>query len=628
MSEPVLPSKSAWFLLAAIAHVFLVILVSRKEMMAPMAFVGRQEWDPNLQSQIENFTGGTISVSASDIMSAQHLAQMYTNLSVLCSDGWFESSSCDLQITGDGFQDNPKWPHLCDSEVIDEMIEGTMVPRGELPPTYVAKAKLAGVPTANIAIRHPLFDPFYTTDIEKGPISKLEAKIDLLLGETPVEVERLLSPLPIDTRAGRNHHYDFLFRCRPSKLTVTFHMGGVDEANALHRSRVTLTAATKAAFLGMWDVSLDHEEVNVGVYPAVDLPLALVLAVLLAMGPVWDVLASLTTSPVHLLRLQSRRGSFKSHVFNLLDVRGRRQMKPIPLLLENLSLLFMIAGFSVGFLKLFRPHPETFFSEGATQSGIEYILQKYGTQKPLQMLAHLVGESVTNAPILHVFASVFAVARAVMLVAKMSMGVQGIVLALVLSASPMSFFCVVYFLAVLVFAMFARAQLGATFPQYHSVGRAFHTMLFYSLGLGDDVKATENFFQMVEKTAEEAVVIHVLSFVILVILLFNVFTGIAMNCYSLCMDILNEENSIERIEAVMWYRAKVAFGFEHDTEEEIKFLGGKPTGFLFRAMPPLDELIEFEDTEERPRLKEMKADLQAAVNCVEELEDLVKRVRQ
>ena len=133
---------------------------------------------------------------------------------------------------------------------------------------------------------------------------------------------------------------------------------------------------------------------------------------------------------------------------------------------------------------------------------------------------------------------------------------------------------------------------------------------------------------MIEKTAEKAVVIHVLSFVILVILLFNVFTGIAMNCYSLCMDILNEDNSVARIEAVMWYRAKLAFGFEHDTAEEIKFLGGRPTGFLFRAMPPLDELIELEDTVERPRLKEMKADLQTAVTCVEELEDLVKRVRQ
>ncbi|KAH0485331.1 MAG: uncharacterized protein KVP18_003896 [Porospora cf. gigantea A] len=478
---------------------------------------------------------------------------------------------------------------------------------------------------ASISIRHPLFDPFYTTDIETGPINKLEAKLDLLLGETPVEVERLLSPLPIDTRAGRNHHYDFLFRCRPTKLSVTFHMRGVDESNAMHQSRVTLTAASKAAFLGMWEVSLDHKEVNVGGYPTTALVLALALAALLAMGPIWDVLASLSVSPVYLVRLQSRRGSFKSHVFGLLDVRGRRQTKPIPLLLENLSLLLMIAGFSVGLLKLFRPHPETFFSEGVTQSGIEYIFQKYGTQKPLQMLAHLVGESVTNVPVLHVLAAVFAVARAVMLVAHMSMGVQGIVLALVLSASPMAFFCFVYFLAVLVFAMFARAQLGATFPPYHSVGRAFHTMLFYSLGLGDEVDATGN---MIEKTAEKAVVIHVLSFVILVILLFNVFTGIAMNCYSLCMDILNEDNSVARIEAVMWYRAKLAFGFEHDTAEEIKFLGGRPTGFLFRAMPPLDELIELEDTVERPRLKEMKADLQTAVTCVEELEDLVKRVRQ
>lgn len=191
----------------------------------------------------------------------------------------------------------------------------------------------------------------------------------------------------------------------------------------------------------------------------------------------------------------------------------------------------------------------------------------------------------------------------------------------------MAAFFIVYCLMVLVFALFARAQLGSTFPQYHSVGRAFRTMFFYAMGFSQEARVNENFFPEIEGAATKAMAFHLAAFIVLVIFLFNVFTGIAMNCYSLAIDLYASRKGEIILEHALWFRAKVTLGFNHDLEEETKVIGGRPQPVLFRGQPPLDSIVTLEEEKPSQDPAEVRQAVEKALENLEEFTALIRRVR-
>lgn len=185
----------------------------------------------------------------------------------------------------------------------------------------------------------------------------------------------------------------------------------------------------------------------------------------------------------------------------------------------------------------------------------------------------------------------------------------------------------VFMLILFAFALMAHTLFGNIFIQYASLGKSVKAMLLYSFGFGDFVGVTSGINPQIEDKAFQLTVLHLVFTILLVVIMLNIFTSIVVDAYQVALDRCTSPSKLVRLEAAMWYRLKVAFGFYDELQPEIDILGGRPGHLFFRSNIPRESPLNVNLAETEPSTDVLIGKLREAVENLEKAQPILMQLQ-
>ncbi|KAH0483725.1 MAG: hypothetical protein KVP17_001457 [Porospora cf. gigantea B] len=620
---------------------------------------------PTPETNLEDIVQQEFTKSLEENMASTTIASFLYTLQFKCREQAFQDGvlamdnmTCDLVDTK--YADpssNHIYPELpCQNQTFLDavVVQGDTVDYDKRPAILEAMYDTQGVPEDSrvpkmfpLHQQFSLFAPFFNGDGDRqrgimGPLPRLSSKLDKLaekldlhdplFDEDPWDFDQSSAaargpPTENPTNVEMNHHWDILFRCEPRMVEASFKVKTIERADTLPLYwYFTFTFTRPSQGLAVYKADLN---IRASHFYHVNRTWELVAPLTTLALTCWLLLlpagASIVQFLPNFLRILLRKGKFKRLVYRLLDpLDWRHHHVPLyEIVEENLAFFFMFLGFVVSAVSLFVPS-DAFAVQGQALSPLSYWLQ---SDLDMQQIFTQVVFALFNSGGLHCAALTFCILRIIEF-SVLFAGTNYIVLTFVFVFVPILHFMTVFMLILFAFALLAHVTYGNIFSQYATLWKSVRAMLLYSFGFGDFVGITEGINAQIEGQAYGLMLVHLAFTILLVVIMLNIFTSIVVDAYQVALDRCTSKSKLLRLEAAIWYRMKVTFGYYDDLQDEIDILGGRPGPIMFRSILPRDSPLGVTAFEPEPNAATLIGKLKEAVEALDRVEPQIRLIEE
>eukprot|EP01069_Polyplicarium_translucidae_P010425 Polyplicarium_translucidae@DN3378_c1_g4_i1.p1 len=405
----------------------------------------------------------------------------------------------------------------------------------------------------------------------------------------------------------RNHHWDILMRCDPSRVEVSYKVNHRGADNIVIqwwkfkfvfdriRSDLGLFSGKVSSTVGL-TYSTRHTS---GVW----VPLAAFIAWLLLFAV--PCIPSVLLSPRNLFNLWQKNGTCKDLIAMLVDPTGWRisYMPVLKVVIENVACACTFCGFVSSARRIFTLTHESEYHVGpacisdiceAGSLGMSITPFRYWNSvvglKGLALFSQ-VAFSMWNATHWHAISLSLLVGRLTEISFILPENAF-VMVTLLFAFFPIVHFCAIFGLGILMFAVIIFGFYGSLYPQFSSISRTVWSLLLYTFSFNDVSQAEDGVVPAVEEAALGLQALLLAFQVLVVVMMLNMFTTIFIDAYNIAINRTSSTKRLAELKAAAWYRCKLILGFKHEVEEEVAVMGGVPGRIFFRATVPHEDPLQ------------------------------------